>query len=74
MTMARLVYPASMGKASTQVVAALASSDQSWGAYLLGQQQIDRDWYAGLRLDYTKDPNNENAEAYGFSTDIGAEA
>ena len=42
-------------------------SNQSWGAYALAQQQIDRDWFVGLRLDYTQDPNDEKAEAYGFS-------
>ena len=37
------------------------------GAYVLGQQQLNRDWYAGLRLDWTQDPNHEDAEAWGVS-------
>jgi hypothetical protein len=43
------------------------SSQQAWGAYLLGQQQFNRDLFFGLRLDYTQDPNNQDAEAYGFT-------
>lgn len=42
-------------------------SNQSWGTYLLAQQQLNRDWYLGLRLDYTQDPNDEDSEVYGFS-------
>ncbi|HEX8912719.1 MAG TPA: hypothetical protein VF796_10205 [Humisphaera sp.] len=38
-----------------------------WGAYLLGQQQLDRDWFAGVRLDYTKDPYANAREAWGVS-------
>ena len=38
-----------------------------WGAYVLGQQQIDRDWYAGVRLDYTQDPNSDHREAWAVS-------
>jgi hypothetical protein len=34
-----------------------------WGAYLLGQQQLNRDWYAGVRLDYTQDPNGDHRDA-----------
>lgn len=37
------------------------------GAYVLAQQQLNRDWYAGLRLDWTEDPNNDGTEAWGVS-------
>lgn len=39
----------------------------AWGAYLLGQQQINRDWYAGLRLDWTQNPNDYTQEAWGVT-------
>jgi|GEM_PF-4177912 len=39
----------------------------SWGAYVLGQQQLAKDWYAGLRLDYTQDANNSSQEIWGLS-------
>jgi hypothetical protein len=39
-----------------------------WGAYALGQQQLDRDFYAGVRVDYTQDPNRaDHREAWGVS-------
>jgi hypothetical protein len=34
---------------------------------VLGQQQLNRDWYCGLRLDYTQDPNSDHAEAWAVS-------
>ena len=39
----------------------------SVGAYLLGQQQINRDWYTGVRLDWTEDANDANREVWGVS-------
>jgi hypothetical protein len=39
----------------------------AWGAYVLGQQQLNRDWYCGLRLDYTQDPNSDHSEAWAVS-------
>jgi hypothetical protein len=33
--------------------------DDNWGLYLLGQYQFDRNWYAGIRYDYTEFPNLE---------------
>lgn len=38
-----------------------------WGAYLLGQQQLNRDWFTGVRLDYTQDPNSDHREAWAVS-------
>jgi hypothetical protein len=40
---------------------------QAFGAYLLGQQQFNRDWYAGVRLDYTEDPNDDTLEVWGVT-------
>ena len=39
----------------------------AWGAYLLGQQQLNRDWYAGLRLDWTQDPNDDSLERWAVN-------
>lgn len=38
-----------------------------WGAYVLAQQQIDRDYYVGVRLDYTQDPNSDHRELWAVS-------
>ncbi len=37
------------------------------GAYLLGQQQLNRDWYAGLRLDWTQNPVEDTQEVWGVT-------
>jgi hypothetical protein len=39
----------------------------SYGAYLLIQQQINRDWYLGCRFDWTKNALNEHQEVWGLS-------
>lgn len=39
----------------------------NWGAYVLGQQQLSRDWYAGVRLDYTQNPNSDHDETYAIN-------
>ncbi len=36
-----------------------STRNRSFGAYVFGQYQFDRDWYAGLRADYTDFPNSE---------------
>jgi len=33
--------------------------NSSFGAYLFGQYQLNRNWYAGLRADYTEFPNSQ---------------
>ncbi|HLL90457.1 MAG TPA: hypothetical protein VK324_14250 [Tepidisphaeraceae bacterium] len=43
------------------------TNEESWGAYLLAQQQLARDWYAGVRLDYAQNPEDNNEEAWGAS-------
>lgn len=43
------------------------SRNEAWGAYLLAQQQLDKDWYAGVRLDWTEDPNSPDSDAWGVS-------
>ena len=37
------------------------------GAYLLAQQQLNRDWYLGLRLDWTENALADNQEVWGVS-------
>ena len=44
-----------------------ANHRNNWGAYVLGQQQLTRDWYAGVRLDYTQDPNSDHDETYAVN-------
>ena len=39
----------------------------SWGAFMVAQQQINRDWYAGVRLDWTENAVNEHQEVWGVS-------
>src|SRR6185503_7512873 len=43
------------------------STDRSWGAYVLGQQQFNKDWYAGTRLDWTENPNDPGSDVWGVS-------
>lgn len=43
------------------------STEGSWGAYVLAQQQLDKDWYVGARLDWTENPNDSGEEAWGIS-------
>jgi hypothetical protein len=37
------------------------------GAFIVAQQQINRDWYAGVRLDWTQNAVNEHQEVWGVS-------
>lgn len=37
----------------------LSRRNNAWGAYAFGQYQINRNWYAGARFDYTQFPNSE---------------
>jgi hypothetical protein len=39
----------------------------AFGAYLVGQQQLSKDWYAGVRLDWTEDANNADRKIWGVS-------
>jgi hypothetical protein len=39
----------------------------SLGAYLLAQQQLNRDWYAGVRLDWTQNGVDSKQEIWGVS-------
>jgi hypothetical protein len=43
------------------------TTERAWGLYLLGQQQLSRDWYTGLRLDWTQNPNDAGVEAWGVT-------
>jgi hypothetical protein len=43
------------------------STEHAFGVYLLGQQQLNKDFYAGLRLDWTENPNDDALEAWGIT-------
>jgi hypothetical protein len=42
-------------------------SQQALGAFLLVQQQLNRDWYAGVRLDWTQSAVDDKQEVWGVS-------
>ena len=42
-------------------------TQHSFGAYVLAQQQIHRDWYVGCRLDWTQNALNQKQEVWGVS-------
>jgi hypothetical protein len=44
-----------------------ANPQHSFGAFVLAQQQLSRDWYAGVRLDWTQNAVNEHQEVWGVS-------
>ncbi len=41
--------------------------DRAWGGYLLAQQQLNRDWYTGIRLDYTENPDDDSRHAWAVT-------
>jgi hypothetical protein len=43
------------------------SSQDSWGVYFLAQQQLNKDWYAGMRVDWTENPVDPGQEIWGVS-------
>jgi hypothetical protein len=42
-------------------------TQHAFGAYILAQQQIDRDWYFGCRLDWTQNALDDKQEVWGVS-------
>jgi len=42
-------------------------TNHALGAYLVAQQQLNRDVYGGFRLDWTEDPNDDTQEAWGVT-------
>jgi hypothetical protein len=44
--------------------------ENAFGVYILGQQQLNKDWYAGLRLDWTENPNDDSQEAWGVTPHV----
>jgi hypothetical protein len=42
-------------------------TQHAWGAYFLAQQQLNRDWYAGVRLDWTEDALDDTKEVWAVS-------
>ena len=41
--------------------------EHAFGAYVLGQRQLNKDVYTGLRLDWTENPNDDAQEAWGLT-------
>jgi hypothetical protein len=44
-----------------------SNPQHSWGAFAVAQQQINRDWYGGVRLDWTQNAVDEHQEVWGVS-------
>jgi hypothetical protein len=44
-----------------------ADTQHSWGGYLLAQQQLNRDWYVGCRVDWTESALDDRQEVWGIS-------
>jgi hypothetical protein len=42
-------------------------TSDAFGAYLLLQQQLNRDWYTGVRLDWTQNAVADTQEVWGVS-------
>ena len=42
-------------------------NNRAFGVYVLGQRQLNKDWYAGLRLDWTENPSDDDKEAWGVT-------
>lgn len=42
-------------------------TQHAFGAYVLAQQQINRNWYIGARLDWTENANDDTQEVWGIS-------
>jgi len=42
-------------------------TEHAWGFYVLGQQQINRDWYTGVRFDWTQNAVDDRQEVWGVS-------
>jgi hypothetical protein len=42
-------------------------TQHAFGIYVLVQQQLNRDWYAGVRADWTENAVNDNQEVWGIS-------
>ncbi len=74
---ATLIHTDPTGRFNNQLIEAEAiygitdtsrrDTQHAFGAYLLAQQQIDRDWYVGCRLDWTQNALNDKQEVWGVS-------
>lgn len=42
-------------------------TQHSYGAYVLAQQQLHKDWYLGVRLDWTKNALDQGQDVWGVS-------
>src|SRR5206468_1420776 len=43
------------------------TSENAWGGWLLVQQQLNRDWYAGVRFDWTENALDKDQQVWGIS-------
>jgi hypothetical protein len=43
------------------------AGEHAWGFYVLGQQQLHKDWYAGMRVDWTENPLLASEEIWAVS-------
>lgn len=43
------------------------AGETAWGFYVLGQQQLHKDWYAGVRVDWTENPLASEEELWAVS-------
>ena len=50
-----------------QVDTSRTETQNALGAYVLAQQQINRDYYAGVRLDWTQNPLDDKQEVWAVS-------
>jgi hypothetical protein len=69
---ATLVRRGAAGRFDNQLLQAEAiygsvAGESAWGFYVLGQQQLHKDWYAGLRVDWTENPLLASEEMWAIS-------
>jgi hypothetical protein len=69
---ATIVRRGPAGKFNSQLLQAEAiygsvAGESAWGFYVLGQQQLHKDWYAGLRVDWTENPLLASDEMWAIS-------
>jgi hypothetical protein len=43
------------------------ATSNAWGGWLLVQQQLNRDWYTGVRFDWTENALSDKQEVWGIS-------
>ena len=69
---ATLVRTDPTGRFNNQLLQAEAiygsvAGEEAWGFYVLGQQQLHKDWYAGVRVDWAQNPAASEQEIWAVS-------